>query len=56
MKHKHYKLIVAWAEGFAIERKDEFNYWEEISNPQWNDDTEYRVKQEDDHDTTTTNH
>jgi len=46
MKHKHYKLIVAWAEGFKIERKDEFNDWEEIENPQWNEDTEYRVQPE----------
>ena len=44
MKHKHYKLIVAWAEGLIIERKDEFNDWEEIENPVWNLDTEYRVK------------
>lgn len=46
MKHKHYKLIVAWAEGLVIERKDEFNDWEEIENPQWNEDTEYRVQPE----------
>lgn len=47
MKHKHYKFIIAWAEGLIIERKDEFNDWEEIENPLWNLDTEYRVKPQD---------
>jgi hypothetical protein len=44
MKHKHYDLIVAWANGAKIECKDYDRRWYAINNPMWHDHTEYRIK------------
>jgi hypothetical protein len=46
MKHKHYDLIVAWADGAKIECKDYDSRWYAINNPMWHDHTEYRIKPE----------
>jgi hypothetical protein len=46
MKHKHYDLIVAWAEGKEIEYKDYDSRWYVINNPMWHNLTEYRIKPE----------
>jgi len=47
MKHKHYDLIVAWANGATIEffarRQGE---WRPAYNPTWDVDMEYRIKPE----------
>jgi len=45
MKHKHAKLIKAWADGAQIERKglvEGLWHWETV--PQWNPEEEYRLK------------
>jgi hypothetical protein len=44
MKHKHYDLIVAWADGAKIECKDYDSRWYAINNPMWHNHTEYRIK------------
>jgi hypothetical protein len=46
MKHKHYDLIVAWADGAKIQFKDYDSRWYVINNPMWHDSTEYRIKPE----------
>ena len=47
MKHKHYDCIVAWAEGKKIEFRINKNFtWEELEEPLWNNDFEYRIKKE----------
>ena len=48
MKHKHADLIHAWADDadMIIEAKQFDGSWFEIGKPQWNDDTEYRIKPE----------
>jgi hypothetical protein len=47
MKHKHYDLIVAWANGKKIEARLNGGEWHELSTPAWNGiDTEYRIKPE----------
>jgi hypothetical protein len=47
MKHKHYDLIVAWANGAKIEARLKGGEWHELSTPAWNGiDTEYRIKPE----------
>jgi len=47
MKHKHYDLIVAWANGKKIEARLKGGEWHELSTPAWNGiDTEYRIKPE----------
>ena len=47
MKHKHYDLIVAWANGKKIEARFKGGEWHELSTPAWNGiDTEYRIKPE----------
>ena len=49
MKHKHYDLIVAWANGAKIEARLKGGEWHELSTPAWNGiDTEYRIKREPD--------
>jgi hypothetical protein len=46
-KHIHYKTIVAWANGAAIELHDpEKDTWHDTLNPSWYDSLTYRVKQE----------
>lgn len=47
MKHRHYDLIVAWANGAKIEARLKGGEWHELSTPAWNGiDTEYRIKRE----------
>ena len=47
MKHKHYDLIVAWANGAKIEARLNGGEWHELTTPAWNGiDTEYRIKRE----------
>jgi hypothetical protein len=44
MKHKHYDIIVAWAEGKDIQWNNN-GVWHNVSaNPFWYDFTEYRIK------------
>lgn len=45
MKHKHYDVIVAWAEGKQIQVKTCNGKWEDIHNPRF-DAMEYRIKSE----------
>ena len=45
-KHKHYELIIAWANGAEIEYKDSFNMWNYHENPIWLINEEYRIKPE----------
>ena len=40
----HYELKVAYEEGKAIQYKNSLNLWVDISEPYWNDKTEYRIK------------
>jgi hypothetical protein len=45
-KHKHYDLIMAWADGAAIElHLPDLDRWAKASNPGWYEDCDYRVKQ-----------
>jgi hypothetical protein len=44
-KHKWHKEIKAWADGAEIEFKVE-NAWWDAGNPEWNEDGEYRIKQQ----------
>jgi hypothetical protein len=46
MKHKHYDLIVAWADGANIECKDYDGQWYVSNSPMWHNSTEYRIKPE----------
>jgi hypothetical protein len=46
MKHKHYDLIVAWAEGKQIQVKAFNKIWDDRENPYWCPDREYRIKPE----------
>lgn len=44
-RHKHADVIIAWAEGCAIEYRINQKYpWEETDNPGWYKNYEYRVK------------
>ena len=46
-QHKWHKEIKAWADGAEIECKHkEFNgeNWEDVKDPMWLDDVEYRIK------------
>ena len=47
MKHKHYDLIVAWASGAEIQWRDPKHpslKWDDVKNPQFWNDFEYRIK------------
>tara|TARA_R110000796_G_scaffold33599_1_gene87046 strand:+ start:803 stop:1096 length:294 start_codon:yes stop_codon:yes gene_type:complete len=44
MKHKHHKLIKAWADGAEIEWEDGTGRWLDSYTPHWVVDTSYRVK------------
>ena len=48
-KHKHYELIIAWANGAEIEYyrnyKDD-KIWVNCTNPVWDENREYRIKPE----------
>lgn len=51
MKHKHYDMIVAWAEGKTIQyknfqSKDFVGTWRDIPHPSWDSRNEYRIKPE----------
>ena len=43
MKHKHYDLIMAWANGAEIEYQTPFGDWFN-AKPEWDEKLEYRVK------------
>ena len=45
MKHKHYDLIVAWANGAEIEHLTN-DGWENINAPRWLNSATYRIKPE----------
>lgn len=44
--HKHSELIKAWADGAWIEYLTDNGRWELIPEPQWYNDTQYRIKPE----------
>lgn len=45
MKHKHYNLIVAWANGAEIQQFCQIDKeWEDSIAPAWNNATKYRIK------------
>jgi len=48
MKHKHYDMIVAWAEGKTIQNfNDRRMCWEDVTgDPYWVDSFQYRIKPE----------
>jgi hypothetical protein len=47
MKHKHYDMIVAWAEGKQIQFNALDNNWKPVGScPIWVEDYEYRIKPE----------
>lgn len=46
-KHKHYKWIVAWAEGKQMQEKiSGTSVWVNVTYPDWDPDTEYRTRPE----------
>ena len=50
MRHKHYDMIVAWAEGKTIQNfNDRRMCWEDLTgDPYWIDSFQYRIKPEPD--------
>ena len=47
MKHKHYDLIIAWANGAEIQSRNDISVcWEDNPRPMWAHDTMYRIKPE----------
>jgi len=46
MKHKHADLIHAWADGAPIQWKDRHGQWEDMGEPLWAENHEYRIKPE----------
>ena len=48
MRHKHYDMIVAWAEGKTVQNfNDIYNQWEDVNGaPFWIDSFQYRIKPE----------
>jgi len=47
MKHKHYDMIVAWAEGKQIQVYRRDNNWEPVGScPIWVEEYKYRIKPE----------
>jgi len=44
--HKHRDLIISWANGEEIQIKKGNGEWTDISNPCWEGNCEYRIKQE----------
>ena len=47
MKHKHYDLIMAWANGAKIQFLEDFE-WRNVQRPSWSDGIEYRIEPEPD--------
>lgn len=46
-KHKHYDLIIAWANGAPVQFQVNFTKeWVDIKNPSWSSHYEYRIKPE----------
>jgi hypothetical protein len=45
MKHKHYDLIMAWANGAKIEAKIG-GEWYDLKYPVWKEETNFRIKDE----------
>ena len=43
MKHKHYDLIIAWADGARIERLEADGDWVETTTPYFSEGKEHRV-------------
>jgi hypothetical protein len=46
MKHKHYDMIVAWANGQQIQIRETGGDWEDIDEPSWINGCQYRIKPE----------
>jgi hypothetical protein len=46
MKHKHYDMIVAWANGAQIEVEEPDGSWVHIPIPSWYEHNRYRVRPE----------
>jgi hypothetical protein len=47
MKHKHYDLIVAWANGGQLQYRSTYDdVWIDIANASWDQDGQYRIKPE----------
>ena len=46
MKHKHAELIKKWADGAEIQWKDKNGQWEDMVEPLWFKNYEYRLKPE----------
>ena len=46
MKHKHAKLIHAWADGAQVQFYNAFQEWKDIDNPEWKEGCIYRIKPE----------
>jgi hypothetical protein len=47
MKHKHYDMIVAWANGAKIQARLNGDGWHDLTSPSWNGKNfEYRIKPE----------
>jgi len=46
MRHKHADLIIAWANGAQIQWKNRNGQWEDMGEPLWNENHEYRIKTE----------
>ena len=48
MKHQHYDMIVAWAEGKTVQNfNDRRMCWEDLTgDPYWVDSFQYRIKPE----------
>jgi len=46
MKHKHYDMIVAWANGAQIEVEEPEGNWTPLPIPQWYEHNRYRVMPE----------
>ena len=45
MKRKHADLIHAWADGAQIQHHHQFeDRWDDVDNPRWLDDHNYRIK------------
>jgi hypothetical protein len=43
--HPHVDMIIAWAMGYEIQFRNHMQpEWQDISNPSWIEDTEYRIK------------
>lgn len=43
-RHKHADAIIAWANGEEIEYSFDGSEWFRASTPQWDENTEYRIK------------